>query len=232
VTDAATTIDTTTSQSEPTGAPPAAEAAAPIEGAASEATVDAGEADTSVLGGEVKDEAAADDVASEEEVTGPPEKYELALEGFTIDTDLAEIADPVFREVGLSNEQANKLLPIVPKVIEKAQNAAVQQLIDAGAQQRKDWLDAFTADPEIGGAKREETEHLAARGLEAMGFAADHPFRKALTESGFGNHPDMIRMARRLGELVSEDGSFIRSNAGAASVDPLAEMYPNNRRSK
>ena len=226
MTDATTVTDTTTSPNEPSTDAPAAATATQTESAASEATVDAGE--TSVLGGEVAEEAAAADEAP----AGPPEAYELSLEGFEIDAELAGEAEPVFRELGLSNEQANALLPLVPKVMERAQNAAVQAMIDAGAQQRKAWLDAFNADPEIGGAQADETKHLAAKGLDALGYTADHPFRKALTESGFGNHPDMIRMARRMGEMLGEDGTFARAGAGEDKPDPLAELYPNNRRSK
>jgi hypothetical protein len=85
----------------------------------------------------------------------------------------------------------------------------VQQLTDAAAAQ-KEWLDAFVADPEIGGANREQSEHMAAKGLDALGFAAGHPFRQALTESGFGNHPDMIRAFRAIGQMVGEDGTFAR----------------------
>lgn len=228
MTDATTMTDTTTSPNEPAADAPAAEASTEAQGAAVE--TEGGADETSVLGGEV----ATEEAASTEGVApvGPPEAYELAIEGFEIDAELAAEADPVFRELGLSNEQANALLPLVPKVIERAQNATVQAMIDAGAQQRKAWLDAFNADPEIGGANAEETKHLAAKGLDALGFTADHPFRKALTESGFGNHPDMIRMARRMGELIGEDGAFPRAGAGDDKPDPLAELYPNNRRSK
>lgn len=226
MTDATTMTDTATSLSEPSTDAPAAETATQTESAASEATVDGGE--TSVLGGEVAEEVAASDDAP----AGVPEAYELALEGFEIDAELAGEAEPVFRELGLTNAQANALLPLVPKVMERAQNAAVQAMLYAGAQQRKAWLDAFNADPEIGGAQADETKHLAAKGLDALGYTADHPFRKALTESGFGNHPDMIRMARRMGEMLGEDGTFARAGAGEDKPDPLAELYPNNRRSK
>ena len=228
MTDATTMTDTTTSPNEPSATAPAAEAATETQGAAVE--TEGASDETSVLGGEV----ASEEAASTEDAApvGPPEAYEFALEGFEIDAELAAQADPVFRELGLSNEQANALLPLVPKVMERAQNAAVQAMIDAGAQQRKAWLDAFNADPEIGGAQADETKHLAAKGLDALGFTADHPFRKALTESGFGNHPDMIRMARRMGELIGEDGAFLRAGGGEDKPDPLAELYPNNRRSK
>ena len=205
-------------------------------------TPDAVAPETSVLGGDLSDgaqeapaaEAEADPAApaaDAEPVVTVPEKYELALDGMTIDAGLAEAADPVFRELGLSNDQANKLLPVAQQVMQRTQEAALQQLADAGAQQRKQWLDAFHADPDIGGAKADESTHLAARGLDALGFEKGHPFRQILTESGFGNHPDMIRAFRAIGEMVGEDGTFVRSGAGATEAKPVWErLYPNDAR--
>lgn len=189
--------------------------------------------DTSVLGGEVEDKAKEGD----DTPAGPPEKYELALEGVTLDPEALAAADPVFRELNLTNDQANKLMPVAQDFAKRTSEATVQQLIEAGAQQKKAWLDEFTADPEIGGAKREETEHLAAKALDAMGYTATgfgddkkqpHPFRKALTESGFGNHPDMIRMARKLGEMVGEDGFVTPNGASTQKLDLADRMYGKN----
>jgi hypothetical protein len=213
--------DTTTSPSE-----------APADAGAA---VDAGSVETTLLGGDITQEAApveakADDTPeAAEPVPGAPEKYELALEGLTLDPEMLAEAEPILRDLNLTNEQANALLPIAPKLMERASNAMLQQILDQGATQRKDWLDAFAADPDIGGSKREETEHLAAKGLDALGFTKDHPFRKALTETGFGNHPDMIRAFRRMGEMVGEDGDFERGGAGESkSAAPLHErMFPN-----
>lgn len=212
--------DTVTSPEVATNEPPAV---APVAETAAETEVTPTEAETSVLGGDVKDEPVA------EEVAAVPEAYELSLEGVELDTALIEEATPIFKELGLSNDQANALLPLAPKLMEKAQGALMQQMIDAGNQQRQSWLEAFKADPDIGGGKMEETTHLAAKGLDAIGFVEGHPFRKALTESGFGNHPDMIRMARRLGELVGEDGDFVRPGAGSSSALPIEKrLYPND----
>lgn len=202
-----------------TDAPPAAPA--PVEAAPVEAPAEVD--DSTVLGAptEVKEE-------PQDAPAGPPEAYELALEGVTLDPELVSEAEPVFRELGLSNEQANALLPLAPKIMEKAQAAVVQQLVERGAAQRKEWLDAFNADPAIGGAKRDETVHLAAKGLDALGFKEGHPFRAALNETGFGNHPDMIRAFRQIGEMVSEDGLFARENSGVRDAIPAHKaLYPN-----
>lgn len=171
--------------------------------------------DGSVLGGEVaapEGEKPAEEAP--EAVVGAPEKYELTPpEGMTLDPVLMTEAEPVLRELNLSNDQANKILPLARKLQENTVNA----IVEMGAQQKKDWLDAFAADPEIGGPKRQETEHLAAKGLDALGFPQGHSFREALTSSGFGNHPDMIRAMRKIGEMVGEDG-FVRPD-GAAKVE-------------
>lgn len=161
----------------------------------------------------------------------PPERYDLALEGFTVDPALAQNAEPVLREIGLSNDAANKLLPVARDIMARTQDALLRQIEDAAAVQKKAWFDAFSADPEIGGARRGESEHLAARGLDALGFNEGHPFRQALSESGFGNHPDMIRAFRRLGEMLGEDGSFVRPATAPSRARPVWErLYPDETR--
>jgi len=188
-------------------------------------------AEETVLGGIVPEaEAPAAEAQTEEQPASVvPEKYELALEGLEVDAELLTAADPVFRELGLSNEQANALLPVAKQIMDKAVSAQTSQMTDLMAAQRKEWLDAFNADPAIGGANREQTVHLAGKAMDSLGYVEGHPFRQLLTESGLGNHPDMIRMARRLGELVGEDGDFVRSGAGSSSqVTPEKRLYPND----
>lgn len=208
--------DTTTSPSEaaPVVETPELVAAEPVVETPAEPA-----ADTSVLGGEEAKAPEGEKPAEEPKpVEGAPEKYELTPpEGMQLDPVLMAEAEPVLRELNLTNEQANTILPLARKL----QENTVQQIVELGAQQKKDWHDAFVADPEIGGPKREETVHLAARGMDALGFPEGHSFREALTSSGFGNHPDMIRAFRRIGEMVGEDG-FVRSD-GASKVDTPTE---------
>lgn len=161
----------------------------------------------------------------------PPARYELALEGFTLDPALLESADPLLRQAGLSNEAANALLPVARTIMDRTQETLLRQIEDAAATQKKAWYDAFVTDPEIGGARRSESEHLAARALDALGYADGHPFRRALDDSGFGNHPDMIRAFRRLGEMLGEDATFVRPGVSGGKTRPVWErLYPEDAR--
>ena len=160
-----------------------------------------------------------------------PERYELALEDYAIDPTLVQQADPILRDVGLSNDAANKLLPVARDIMARTQESVVRQIEGAAAAQKQAWHQAFVSDPEIGGTRRTETEHFAAKGLDALGYAQGHPFRQALDNSGFGNHPDMIRAFRRLGELVGEDGTFVRPTTATSRNRPVWErLYPNESR--
>lgn len=158
-----------------------------------------------------------------------PETYELtAPDGMTIDADLLTEATPIFKEAGLSNDQAQAILPAAKSLVEKTQQATVQNLIDAGNQQRKAWLDAAKADEQIGGAKWDASLHSAGRALDALGHAEGSDFRTTLNETGFGNHPEMIRIFARIGEMVGEDGDFVRGDAGAPVKPVWQRLYPND----
>lgn len=156
-----------------------------------------------------------------------PEKYELALEGLTLDPELVTAADPVLRELNLTNEQANKLLPIAQQMAERTQAAIAIQLQDAAAAQRREWHDAYLADSEIGGTNRARTEALSAKALDAVGYTQGHPFRTLLNETGLGNHPDMIRAFAKFGEMVGEDGGFVRAGSVTTPKTPWEARFPN-----
>lgn len=169
---------------------------------------------------------------------GAPETYDLTTEGIELDPEMVGEAEPILRELNLTNDQAKKFVPIAAKMVDRAVEATVNDIVAKGNAQRKEWLDSAKAADDIGGAKWDATMHMAAKGLDALGFVkADkdrnveaHPFRLVLESTGFGNNPDMIRMAAKLGELVSEDGDFVRADASApgAKGDVAKRLYPND----
>lgn len=180
-------------------------------------TVESGEDESNVndTGKEGDAEKSLMDGGGKEEpdpATLPPEKYELAApEGFTIDETVMAEADPIFRDIGLTNDQANKLMPLAGKFAERI---AAQQN-DAFQAMKTDWAKAAKKDPELGGANWSETENLVAKALDAFGAPKDSEFRSLLNETGLGNHPEMLRMFRKIGAQIGDGGELARSDTGA-----------------
>lgn len=212
-------------------------------GAASDAGADADAgADTSVLGGAAEADVGADkggkagadgadaggkdDADKAGQPAGAPEKYELkAPEGMDFDGAAFEAAEPTLRELGLSNEQAQKLVDtyakdIVPKIFERAN----QNLNQVAADRRKEWNDSFEKDPDIGGPKKDATIAAAARAFDHYGIKKGEGLRQLLDESGLGNHPDMIRFVARIGADL-EEGSFERGGATTTPKSAEQKLY-------
>lgn len=173
--------------------------------------------------------------AQAETPAGAPEAYEITLtneagEAIPLDQEIVAEASEAFRELNLTNEQANKLAPLALKLAQKHVAAAEEQAATMISQARKDWLEAFKADPELGGAKTDETLHIAARGLDALGYKEGHPFRELLNISGLGNHPDMIRVFHKLGSVVGEETTFA-SPEGVSDNPPTgwADLYKDGK---
>lgn len=156
------------------------------------------------------DQPKADDPQSV--AAGPPEAYQLTPpEGLEITPDILAEAAPVFKEIGLSNDQANKLMPLAGQFAERLMDAQV----DAFSQLKKEWVQEAKADPQIGGTRWRETEHLIATALDAAGAPRGSKFRQLLDETGLGNHPEMIRVFRTLGQRL-------RSAKAGASTKKLS----------
>jgi hypothetical protein len=207
--------------------PPAEQPAAPVA-PSGETPPAAADPESSLLGGEKKPDGETPPAAETPPAPVVPEKYELTVEGVELDAAAIEEATPIFKEMGLTNDQANQLMPAATKFRDGVAQATLQQIMDAGAKQKADWAEASRADPDIGGGKLEETLHLSGKALDALGYPEGSDFRKVLTETGFGNHPEMVRMMRKIGEMVSEDG-FPRPGAVPASqISAEKRLYPND----
>ena len=215
------------------------------------ATPNDGIGETALGGASVEGEAAADtpDAASpaetEKEANGAegeegesdaasvvPEKYELAAsEGMPeLDPAAIELATPVFQELGLSNEQAQKLIPVAEEFAASITDNLNKQILESVAEERAKWLNEAKADEEIGGNKWDTSLVTAAKALDTLGFVKGSPLRNLLDESGLGNHPEMIRAFVKVGRAISEDSDFPRSGAATTGARSAAEfLYPSSK---
>lgn len=162
---------------------------------------------------------------------GAPEKYELkvadalAEKGVTFDTDAFEAVEPVFRELGLSNDEAQKFVDsyaekVLPKLAERSDAA----MLDRAKTQRKEWLDAAKADPEIGGENHDAAMTAVAKAFDHYGIKKGEGVRQLLDESGLGNHPDLVRFMARVGRDLAE-GGFERGDPVPTTKSAEQKLY-------
>lgn len=134
------------------------------------------------------------------------ERYTLKpTEGSTIDAKVVDTYAEAAHKLGISQEQAQKLLDTVSPTI----GARQTEMLDAT---RKQWLEETRTAKDIGGDRLDESLAKAAHALDKFGTPA---LRELLDASGLGNHPDMVRAWSAVGRAISED-TVVTTNAPAA----------------
>lgn len=157
-----------------------------------------------------------------------PEKYEFkAPEGFEYDPKRLAELEPVFKEIGLSQEAAQKLMDVAGKEIASAINAP----FEAYQNQRNEWRDSLIKDPQWGNGKDNllpSVRQDIGRVIDSLGELAP-AFREAMDYTGVGDHPAFVKGMSALAKLVVE-GKPASGNppAGGAQRPSAAQaMYPH-----
>lgn len=138
-----------------------------------------------------------------------PEKYEpfKLAEGQELDTEAFALAEPVFRKLNLTQENAQSLVDTFGGIMQSLEKRIETERAETVA----GWLKTAKADTEIGGAKWAKSIKDA-QGI--IGRYADNEFKVFLEQTGLTNHPGLIKMLARAGARMSE-GTF--ENAGGGS---------------
>ncbi|EKC5520915.1 hypothetical protein OP256_001279 [Vibrio parahaemolyticus] len=165
--------------------------------------------------------------------TGAPEKYELSIpEGMELDEQALEKFEPLFREANMTNEQASKFAAAygehVNGMVERAQTETVQSLQDQWIQQNKTWQGELLKDKEFGGANAKENFNIAKSVIDKFGGTKEEitEIRKAMNQTGAGNHPEIMRLLFRVGKAMQDDK--IHDNGLENGGKQKADLYPNS----
>ncbi|EJZ17385.1 hypothetical protein, partial [Rhizobium sp. Pop5] len=115
-------------------------------------------------------------------------KYTLTMpDGIAVDEELLGALGPDFRELGLTNSEAQKLADRFIAI----QTARAEARGKVWGETISKWADDAKADAEIGGRKWDGTVRDSRRFVNTMGTPA---LREYLEASGGGNHPELIRI--------------------------------------
>jgi hypothetical protein len=147
-----------------------------------------------------------------------PEKYEFkAPEGTQLNPEVIGKFEGVAKELGLSQEAAQKVVDAMAPQLAAAQ-AAQFETIKTG------WADSARTDKEFGGDKFAENLAVAKKALDTFGTPE---LRTLLNDTGLGNNPEIIRAFYRAGQKISGSNFVAGGAAGAAPTSAAATLYPN-----
>jgi hypothetical protein len=162
---------------------------------------------------------------------GVPDTYTFtAPDGRTLDAGAIEAATPIFKELGLNQAQADKLV----EFYNKQTGDIAQKNLDAVNTMREGWRTAVNADPEIGG-KLDAVKADIGKALSQLPPALSQEFRDAMDLTGAGDHPAFIKAFHKFAQMVNE-GKAVTAAApsphgqkapGAAPRSLASTMYPN-----
>lgn len=160
---------------------------------------------------------------------GAPEKYEAfkAPEGYELDQAALDKATPLFKELGLNQDQAQKAIDLYSALHTQNEKA----ISDHWKQTQEDWVKEIGQDKEIG-HKLAEVKATVSKALDLLGPELKKPFQEAMDLTGAGNNPAFVKGLFKLASMLTE-GKHIPSgnpskfaNGEQAQKGPSA-LYPN-----
>lgn len=162
----------------------------------------------------------AEDQPATTEETAP--EYEFSFEeGVEVDPDTLGNLKELAKELGLTQEQAQKIADLGAAQSQKWAALQEQAITEASTQ----WVEQVKSDKEIGGDKLAENLGIAKRALDRFGTPE---LSRLLDESRLGNHPELIRTMYRIGKAISDDAVVPGSRSAFGSNSPAQRLYDNS----
>lgn len=150
----------------------------------------------------------------------PPDKYEFKFkgpDGKDVELDPATVTafEPVFKELGLTQEGLGKLLPLYHAELARQD----KEIADLYTAQRESWEAGAKADKDFGGNNYDENVKVAQTAIARFGSQA---LKDLLNETGLGNHVEVLKFFEKVGRQISEDKPVGTKPAGGITADQQA----------
>lgn len=190
------------------------------------------DANTSATGGEGEGDTPDPEGDNSSESGKQPAKIEIKFEeGVKVDPTVVAEFENVATELGLTPEQAQKLAEFGPKLGAKFST----DLISLAEEATAEWAEQSRNDEEIGGKGDQAIlDRNLADASKAMEAFATPELRSLLAKfdkeanpngTGFGNHPEVIRLFVRIGKAISEDSTVVSGKGTRPVRNPEAVLY-------
>lgn len=145
-------------------------------------------------------------------------------EGMEVDAEAMEEAKSLFKEGKLSPDLQQKAADLYGKAVEKTTTT----LAETWVKQQTEWQNTIKSDPEMGGKNMTDTLALTARVVDTFGKKDAAEIRQALTATGAGNHPAVVRMFRAIGKAIRPGQVPPGNGGGNGPGTPAGRLYPTD----
>lgn len=158
---------------------------------------------------------------TEQQQQTAPEHYVLKnANGEDVEPQELEMMSRMFKDVNLSQEQAQKLY----SAYEKEQGSFIEQSQKEFNKMRDDWFNQTISDPQLGGQNIGQTKLCIKRVMQQCG---NKELSEFLNKTGLGFNPAMVRFMTKVGELLGNDNHFVQGQAPVV-INPLKARYKNS----
>ena len=163
---------------------------------------------------------------------GAPEAYSTFAvpDGYELDTGVATEASKIFKEMNLTQDQAQKLVDFYTAKTTESANQPYQ----VWNEMQEKWVRDVKADPQMG-PRLNEIKTTISRAIDGLGDPKlAQEFRAAMDYTGAGNNPAFIKAFWKLASKVTE-GGHVSGNGpspagqpnGSRPASAARAMYPN-----
>lgn len=164
--------------------------------------------------------------------TGAPAEYATYAvpDGYELDAEVAKQANVIFKEMNLTQTQAQKLVDFYTAKTTESANQPYQVWNDMQAK----WVKEVKDDPQMG-PRLNEIKTTISRAIDGIGdpkLASE--FRAAMDYTGAGNNPAFIKAFWKLASMVTEGRHVAGGGPSPAGQKRAGEMpsaaqamYPN-----
>lgn len=162
----------------------------------------------------------SDKTTETDKPAGAPEKYEFKpVEGAELAPEVTAKFEGIARELGLTQDAAQKVLDTMAPEIAAAQAKAIETV-------KAEWTETSKTDKEFGGEKLEANLAVAKKALDTFGTPE---LKQLLVDSGLGNHPEIIRAFYRAGLKITPPKVVSGSGGPTGSQSAADTLYPNQK---
>jgi len=175
--------------------------------------------------------------AKVEPPVGAPEAYSpwKLQEGYELDAGVSEAGSKIFKDLNLTQDQAQKLVDFYSEHAIKSS----KEVLDAWQATRKEWREGIANDPQLGKLTGSNgnfgpdsalvvTVNRALDGLQNPKLVSD--FKDAMELTGAGDNPAFVKVLYALASKVTEGTTYARGEPSkTANARPTAgaALYPN-----